>query len=536
MARALPDNVLDAGDVLIVGAGLAGLFAALKLAPRNVTVLANQPIGGGASAWAQGGIAAALGTGDTIESHIADTLAAGAGLVDERIARIIATEASDRILDLVELTVPFDRDLEGKLKLGREGAHSHDRIVRVKGDRAGAAVMAALREKVRATPSINIIEGVTAHALAVSDGRVCGVFAPNWLDASKPPLFIRANHVVLATGGAGALYAVTTNPPEALGEGIAMAARAGAVIADPEFIQFHPTAIDVGRDPAPLASEALRGEGAFLVNDEGTRFMASVHPLADLAPRDIVTREVHRQRAMGRKTFLDARQAIGAAFPDEFPTVFGACQAAGIDPRTELIPIAPAAHYYMGGIAIDSRGRSTLDGLWACGEVTSSGAHGANRLASNSLLESVVFAARVAEDINGKDVSRPVNFAEPTPRLGHADTLINSKIAQRLRWIMATHVGVIRSADSLTSARRELNELEAEAGATPGTAAAFANMFTLARLITTGALAREESRGGHYRDDFPEPRDAFAKRTFMTLDGAAPAPAGQTSDPVSEAV
>jgi len=525
MARATPDNVLDAGDVLIVGAGLAGLFAALKLSPRSVTVLANQPIGGGASAWAQGGIAAAIGSGDSIESHIADTISAGAGLVDEDIARLIATEASDRILDLVELAVPFDRDVQGKLTLGREGAHSHDRIIRVKGDRAGAAIMGALRDKVRATPSIKVIEGVTAHALAVSDGRVCGVFAPNWREPEKPPLFIRAQSVLLATGGAGALYAVTTNPPEALGEGVAMAARAGAVIADPEFIQFHPTAIDVGRDPAPLASEALRGEGAFLVTGDGTRFMEDVHRLGDLAPRDIVAREVHRQRTQGRKTFLDARTSIGAAFPDRFPTVFAACQAAGIDPRVELIPIAPAAHYFMGGIAIDAHGRSSLDGLWACGEVTSSGAHGANRLASNSLLESVVFAARVAEDINGTSAVRPLRFVEPTPRLGHAETLIQSDIARRLREVMSSHVGVVRSAATLNAAIEELATLEVEAECTPGAAAAFANMFTLAKLITHAALGREESRGGHYREDFPEARDEFCKRTFMTLEGdIAPTP------------
>lgn len=525
MGRAFPDNVLDAGDVLIVGAGLAGLFAALKLAPRSVTVLANQPIGGGASAWAQGGIAAAIGTGDSIESHIADTTSAGAGLVDEDVARLIATEASDRILDLVELAVPFDRDLQGKLTLGREGAHSHDRIVRVSGDRAGAAIMGALRDKVRSTPSIKIIEGVTAHALAVSSGRVCGVFAPNWREPDKPPLFIRTRSVVLATGGAGALYAVTTNPPEALGEGVAMAARAGATIADPEFIQFHPTAIDVERDPAPLASEALRGEGAVLVDEAGARFMSDVHPMGELAPRDIVAREVHRQRAEGRKTFLDAREAIGAAFPDRFPTVFAACQSAGIDPRVDLIPVAPAAHYFMGGIAIDQHGRSTLDGLWACGEATSSGAHGANRLASNSLLESVVFASRVAEDIKGTDTIRPLHFVEPTPRLGHAEALIQSGIARRLRETMSAHVGVVRSATSLNAAIEDLSALEADADRTPGAAAAFANVFTLANLITRGALAREESRGGHYREDFPEPRETFCKRTFMTLDrDQAPSP------------
>ncbi len=517
--KASPENVIDAGDVLIVGAGLAGLFTALKLSPRPVTVLANAPIGAGAaSAWAQGGIAAALGKGDSVEAHIADTIAAGAGLVDEKIARLIASEASNRILDLIGLAVPFDRDAKGALKLGREGAHSQNRIVRVKGDKAGAAIMAALRDQVRATPSIRIIEGVTAHALAVSEGRICGVFAPNWLARDKPPLFIRARSVVFATGGAGALYSVTTNPAEALGEGMAMAARAGAVIADPEFIQFHPTAIDVGRDPAPLASEALRGEGAFLVNDQGTRFMVDLHKMGDLAPRDIVTRAVHHQRALGRKTWLDAREAIGAAFPDVFPTVYAACQSAGIDPVTELIPVAPAAHYHMGGIAVDSHGRTSLQGLWACGEVTSTGAHGANRLASNSLLEAVVYAARVAEDINSMEMGPPPASVEPAPRLDHGDSLINSKIAQRLRWIMSTHVGVVRSGGSLRSATLELDALELEAGATPGAGAAFANMFAAARLITHGALLREESRGGHFREDFPEAREEFRKRTFLTLD------------------
>jgi L-aspartate oxidase len=383
-----------ANDVVIVGAGLAGLFCALKLAPRPVTVIAAAPLGQGAStAWAQGGIAAAVGEGDTPESHAADTIAVGGGLVDEVVALGLAREAGARVHDLLQYGVPFDRDLEGKLAVGQEAAHSARRIVHVRGDMAGKAIISALIDAVRNTPSINVIEGYVAEGLLTDNNAVTGLQLRKAGDAGTRPVTIAARAIVLATGGIGHLYAVTTNPPEASGLGLAIAARAGAVIADPEFVQFHPTAIMVGRDPAPLATEALRGEGATLINSKGERFMMARHPLGELAPRDIVARGVFAEIAAGRGAFLDATTALGEHFAEHFPTVYASCMSAGVDPARQPIPIAPAAHYHMGGIAVDERGRTSIDNLWAGGEVSSTGAHGAHRLASNSLLEAVVFAA-----------------------------------------------------------------------------------------------------------------------------------------------
>src|SRR6185369_11730022 len=366
-------------EIVIVGGGLAGLFCALKLAPRPVTVISAAPLGQGASsAWAQGGIAAAVAEGDSPEAHAADTIAVGAGLVDERVALGLAREAAARIDDLLAYGVPFDRDLEGRLAVGREAAHSARRIVHVRGDMAGAAIMAALTDAVRKTPSIRLLEGFVAENLLTENGAVTGLQIRAAQDPLAAPAIVASRAIVLATGGIGHLYAVTTNPAEASGLGLAIAARAGAVIADPEFVQFHPTAIMVGRDPAPLATEALRGEGAVLVNKAGERFMQAVHPLAELAPRDIVARGVFAEIASGRGAFLDARQALGASFAKKFPTVHASCISAGIDPATQPIPVAPAAHYHMGGNAVDTSGRSSLRGLWAGGEVSSTGAHGAN--------------------------------------------------------------------------------------------------------------------------------------------------------------
>src|SRR5205085_6449438 len=383
-------------EIIIVGGGLAGLFCALKLAPRPVTVISAAPLGQGASsAWAQGGIAAAVAEGDSAEAHAADTIAVGGGLVDEHVALGLAREAAARIDDLLRYGVPFDRDLEGRLAVGREAAHSARRIVHVRGDMAGAAIIAALTEAVRKTPSIRVIEGFAAENLLTENGAVTGLQIRDVRDPLASPVVIASRAIVLATGGIGHLYAVTTNPTEASGLGLAIAARAGAVIADPEVQQFHPTAMMVGRDPAPLATEALRGEGATLINDKGGRFMLARHPLAELAPRDVVARGVFAEIAAGHGAFLDATSAPGARFADKFPTVYASCVAAGLDPTKQPIPVAPAAHYHMGGIAVDDRGRTSLQGLWAGGEVSSTGAHGANRLASSSLLEAVVYAARI---------------------------------------------------------------------------------------------------------------------------------------------
>jgi L-aspartate oxidase len=505
-------NLIRSTDnVVIVGGGLAGLFCALKLAPRPVTVISAAPLGQGAStAWAQGGIAAAVAEGDSAEAHAADTIAVGAGLVDETIALGIAREAGARIHDLLRYGVPFDRDLEGKLAVGREAAHSVRRIVHVRGDMAGKAIMSALIEAVRATPSIRVIEGFAAEALLTQDGAVTGLQLRSVDDVTAKPLTVGSRAVVLATGGIGHLYAVTTNPAEASGLGLAIAARAGAVIADPEFVQFHPTAIMVGRDPAPLATEALRGEGATLINDKGERFMLARHPLAELAPRDIVARGVFAEIAAGHGAFLDAREALGAHFAAKFPTVHASCMAAGIDPARQPIPVAPAAHYHMGGIAVDARGRTSLKGLWAGGEVSSTGAHGANRLASNSLLEAVVYAGRIAEDIEGQALPAPARL--PDGSMSPRNSVMPALSERSLRTMMASHVGVIRDREQLAEAVRSFAALERDAGNI-----ALRNMAATALLVASSAWARRESRGAHYRKDYPAERPELKHRTMTTL-------------------
>lgn len=504
------DNVINSGGVLIVGAGLAGLFTALKI-KGQVTVLSAASLGSGASStWAQGGIAAAIGPGDSPELHASDTEAAGAGIVDPKIARLIANEAAWRIEDLARLGVPFDRDAKGNFVLGREAAHCKNRIVRVTGDRAGAEIMAALIKQVKEEPRIRVLEGLIAFDLAMQGGRVIGVYAHPLADKSSP-ILIRAEATIFALGGVGGLFEVTTNPPQARGQGLGMAARAGATIADPEFVQFHPTAIAIGRDPAPLATEALRGEGAILLNDRGERFMLAAHQDAELAPRDVVARGIFREIKAGRRAFLDARQAVGAAFPDKFPTVFATCMSAGIDPRSEPIPVAPAAHYHMGGIAVDDHARTSLEGLWAIGECASTGAHGANRLASNSLLEAVVFGARAAADVERiarHQVPEPDHPA-PLATTGAA----NGPAVTKLRMTMSLNVGLERNAPDLVSALATIAQLEKAHLADPD----MRNMTATASLIAGAAFNRTESRGGHFRSDHPQADPAQAKRTFVTL-------------------
>ena len=485
--------------VLILGAGLAGLTAALAVAPRRALVLTPQPLlEGCSSAWAQGGIAAALSPDDDPERHAADTIAAGAGLVDDAMALLMTREGPDAVRALAALGAPFDRETDGAFAQSLEAAHSRPRVARVRGDQAGRAIMQAVAAAVTSSPSITVRQ---AHALALlqdASGRVRGAL----VEQDGALIEIAAAAVILATGGLGGLYAVTTNPAAVRGEGLAMAARAGARVADPEFVQFHPTAIDVGADPAPLASEALRGEGARLVDRDGVPFMASRHPQGDLAPRDVVARAIHRRIAEGRGAWLDARQAVGARFPEEFPTVFAACRDAGLDPRQEPIPVAPAAHYHMGGIAADAEGRTSLTGLYAVGECASTGVHGANRLASNSLLEAAVFGARAGRAARAE--ADPGTTVLPTERSPDLPPLAMAA----LRRSMSRYAGVERDAAGLSALLAEIDALSARHGE--------ALVLTAARLVAQAALNRRESRGAHWRGDFPEPA-AHARRTLTTL-------------------
>lgn len=501
------DNIVETDGAIILGAGIAGLFTALKLAPMPCILLAGtRPGVSGSSAWAQGGIAAAIGEGDSWQSHAHDTMVAGAGLCDPAIVDLVTREATPRIDDLVRLGVPFDRKADGGLAMGREAAHSMPRIVHVQGDGAGAAICATLAARASEANSITLLEGFHAVELAMENGRVTGLFARNGIGSGARLILFRARAVILATGGLGSLYAVTTNPPEARGEGLGMAARAGALIADPEFVQFHPTAIAIGRDPAPLATEALRGEGAVLVNDRGERFMTRVHNDAELAPRDIVARAIHRQIVSGSRVFLDCRHAIGADFARHFPTVYAACMSAGIDPALQPIPVAPAAHYHMGGIASDEHGRTSLPGLWVAGECAATGLHGANRLASNSLLEGLVFGARVADDVRGQLSAGAMRGTPPAPQRFAAPAP-----PAVLRQAMSRDVALERDAAGLTRALETIARVE-RLSAEP----ALLNMTAAAKLVTAAALARTESRGGHWRSDCSQGTHE-GTRTFMTL-------------------
>ncbi len=482
---------------IVIGAGLAGLMAALHMAPQPVLVLSRAPLGEqAASAWAQGGLAAAIGADDSTDLHLADTLAAGDGLCDAATARRIVEAGPALVEELCRLGARFDRDAAGRIGLGLEAGHSRRRIVHAMGDSSGREILRAVTAAVRAAKHIIIWEGATATRLILREGAIAGVMVQLPGEAPRP---IAASRVVIATGGLGGLYAHTTNPAGAVGQGLMLAAHAGAALADLEFVQFHPTALDAGLDPMPLISEAVRGEGAILIDETGERFMAG-RGRAELEPRDIVSRAVWAHMAAGHRVFLDARQALGGGFPARFPGITALCRTAGIDPATMPIPIRPAAHYHMGGIAVDAACRATVPGLWACGEAACTGLHGANRLASNSLLEAAITGRLVAETIAGTTARRTYPLVEikaPVP-----------PDAAPVRKILTRHAGVLRDAAGLTAAIEALTEL-AE------TAPASADSASLGLMMAISMKRRQESRGGHARTDFPA--KALPARHTMTL-------------------
>ncbi|WP_315806533.1 MULTISPECIES: L-aspartate oxidase [unclassified Bradyrhizobium] len=501
------------GDVVIVGAGIAGLLCALKLAPRPVTLVSAQRFAEQASSlWVTGG-PVAPGRVDSPEAFTADVIAAGGGLADTETTLGFAREAELRIDELRHFGISFDRNRDDRQGHVRVASAPVRRLVPIDGDRTGHTMLTTLMQAVRNTPSIRVVDGYAVEALVMDGDAVAGLQLRRCDDAAAPPAILAARKVVLATGGIGRLYAATTNAPLANGAGLAIAARAGAVIADPEFVQFHPTAMMVGRDPVPAITEALRGAGAILVNRRGQRFMLPRHPLADLAPRDIVARGVLAEIAAGRGAFLDAREVLDDDVGSAYPMLDASCRAAGIDPTRQPIPVSPAAHFHIGGIAVDARGRSSLDGLWAAGEVAATGIHGANCLAGHALLETVVLTSRVAEDIGGQ-------MTAPPPALGNvAITESNGPLPpfaeKALRETMTAQVGVVRDEERLAEAVLTTAKLEQE---TPNLA--LRNMATAALLIAASAWSRRESRGAHYRADHPADNPAAAQRTMTTLAAA----------------
>ena len=488
---------------LIIGGGLAGLSTALSAAPARVLVVSPAPLlEAASSAWAQGGVAAALSADDAPALHLKDTEAAGAGLVDHHAAEVLTDDGRATVEWLASLGAPFDRDGQGGFAVSREAAHSMARVARVGGDGAGRAILSALAVAARAADHVEVWEdGRLTGLIQAADGRVIGAV----IDRAGQRVEVLASAVVLATGGAGGLYGETTTPRALLGEGMALAWMAGAEILDPEFVQFHPTAIDVGLDPMPLATEALRGDGARLIDTDGV-FILGAEPDADLKPRDIVARAVHRARAEGRGAFLDARTAIGAHFPEAFPAVFASCMKAGLDPRVQPIPVAPAAHYHMGGIAAGTDGKTTLKGLYAVGECAATGVHGANRLASNSLLEAAAFGRRTGEAAareaaKDRKVARVVEGA-----------ILSDGALQRLRDGMSADCGVVRDAEGLKRLLILIGDIEAaQRDALP---------LVACRLIAEAALNRHESRGGHYRSDYPETAKSAVHTRLVRINDA----------------
>ena len=526
-------------DVLVLGSGVAGLSAAVRAAAEpgvRVGVLTKGELSQAATRWAQGGVAAVLGGDeDSTDLHLADTLRAGAGLCDTDAVRVLVDEGPTRVNELIALGAVFDRDHAGELQLAREGGHSMPRVVHAGGAATGAEIERALVAAVRATAAA-VLEGWFALDFIMHDGRCAGVRA---VAPDGQVHEVDASHVLVATGGAGQLFAVTTNPAESTGDGVAMALRAGVPVADVEFMQFHPTALHHPAMPRPLLSEALRGHGALLRDRDGNHFVD------ELAPRDVVSRAMAaRMLEQGvDHLWLDATGL--ERFDERFPTIAASLRQVGLDPARDWLPIAPAAHYLSGGIVTDLDGASGLPGLWACGETACTGVHGANRLASNSLLEGMVFAPRVIESLlagkdgpdptgamrcvlGGGDIpGHPLPSAVLAPRLGVSGTDRGArsemgagdpaKLRDELQRRMTVGAGVLRSAGSLGETADVLHAVgEATAGAAVNAEwSELRNLVDVGEALVASALAREESRGAHTRTDFPDTDAAFRCRLFV---------------------
>ncbi len=498
-----PDN-----KIVIIGAGLAGLFTAIKLAPLHVELITSKSLGSGTSSqWAQAGIAAAMGKDDSTISHLKDTITVGGGIVDEKIAELVIKNGPDRVRDLITLGVAFDKNDQNELILRKEAAHQHNRIVSVRGDMTGKEIMETLTSVVKKSKHINVIEGYNAIELHQSNNKIFGVTIQN----DNNQKFLETSCIVLATGGVGQLFKVTTNSQEALGDGVGMAARCGAVLSDMEFVQFHPTAFDIGLDPAPLATEALRGEGAKIINNNDDRFTFKYHEAGELAPRDIVSRAIFNEQKNGNKVYLDCRGNLGSKMKDDFPTVYDLCIKNNINPVTDPIPISPAAHYHMGGISCDEYGKSSVEGLYVCGENACSGIHGANRLASNSLLEAIVFADIISCDIKADSInSERVNNNYTPPSVKKLDL----SDLNRLRDIMTKYVGVEREQKGLEEAYRLVKEIYLKYNRDGYKN----NTLITALLIIKSAINRTEHRGSHYRIDYPNKNDKLTKRSRIKFE------------------
>jgi L-aspartate oxidase len=514
-----------AADVCVVGSGVAGLCVALhaRAAGLTVAVVTKVRVDDGSTRWAQGGIAAVLDPADTPEAHARDTETAGVGLCAPEAVRVLVTEGPDRLRELVAWGAAFDRDPDGRLLLTREGGHSANRIVHAGGDATGAEVQRALVSAVHADPGIILVEhAMVLDLLTDAAGRAAGVTLHVLGEGTEDGVgAVRARAVVLATGGMGQVYASTTNPSVSTGDGVALGLRAGAVATDLEFVQFHPTSLYLGpgaRGQQPLVSEALRGEGAVLRDDAGERFMTGVHPLADLAPRDVVAKAITRVQLRDGvpHVWLDARGVPGLA--ERFPTIVARVRAEGVDPVTDLIPVTPAAHYASGGLATDLAGRTTVPGLYACGEVACTGVHGANRLASNSLLEGLVFAARIGASLTSElPPPSPVVPPEPSP-----SGLLDPASRDVLTTAMSTGVGALRSAGGLAAAENRLAGLAGELGAAHPAPDSWeaTDLLTVASALTAAATAREETRGCHWREDHPGTEETWRVHLDVRLDGA----------------